>query len=284
MRPRSLLFPVLLLVLTTAATASPRRRSVRVPSSDCQFELAPVFTNPISQGGMVRGPVRVTPNAASCTSWPVYSPVDWIHIEVEPSFAYVTVTPNASPFARTATIYIASERLEITQIGMPTVADPGNLLRNATFNTDLSDWGWQARFPNGTGDASWSPLDANGNPFSGSIRLRDDLASPLAFQQLQCINTAPGVYDYGLAVRAESREAVQAIIAFFEYPAADCEGSFARYATKTIQVAQPGVWERRTYLDRLSTGRRSILIVIAAWAQQDGLQEVWLDDVFVKPR
>ena len=284
MRPRHVLLFLIALLLAATAAASPRRRAVRSPGPGCTWSHVATFTNPVPDSGMVRGAVQVVPDPPTCTSWAAYSPVDWIEVELEPMQALLTVAPNTAPETRTATVLIAGLPLEITQLGRPAVTDPTNLLRNATFNTDIAFWGWQERFPNGSGDASWSSLDANGDAHSGSIRLRDDMVSSLSFQQLQCVNAAPGAYRYGAAVRAASRDAARPIIAFFEYPQADCAGEFARFTTKIIQVTQSGAWERYSYLDQLSDGYKSILIVIASWAREPGLQEVWIDDVFVRPR
>ncbi len=282
MRPRHLLLFSLALLVAANAAAS-RRRAVRSPGPDCSFALTRLFADPVPDSGMVDGAVQVVPNPSTCTSWLAFSPVDWILFDVEAGRALLTVTPNTSPDARSASVRIAGIPLQVTQLGRPAITDP-NLLRNATFDTDISHWGWQDRFPNGTGDASWSPLDANGSAHSGSIRLRDELENTRSFQQLQCVNAAPGVYRYGAAFRAASRDGARGVIAFLEYPEADCAGEFARVATKIIQPVQSGVWERYDYLDQLSDGNKSILIVIAGWAREPGLQEVWVDDVFVRPR
>jgi len=158
----------------------------------------------------------------------------------------------------------------------------GELLANGHFDTDLAHWGWQDRFPNGSGDVSWSNLDVDGSSSSGSIRLRDDLTSGPAYQQLQCIAATPGTYDYGMAVRADSRTAVRGIIAILQFDTPDCSGAYGAYPTKIIQVATPGTWERHTYTQTLAADKKAFLIVIGSWARESGLQTTWIDDVFLK--
>ncbi|HEX2059985.1 MAG TPA: hypothetical protein VHK90_04535, partial [Thermoanaerobaculia bacterium] len=145
-------------------------------------------------------------------------------------------------------------------------------------------WGWQDRFPNGNGDATWSSLDAGGSMSSGSMRLRDDLASGPAYQQMQCVNTAPGVYDYGFSVRTANRDAARAVMAFVPFEGANCTGAYpTNYPVRTVTLPQSGTWASYTYNSTLDAQYQSVGIIVAGWARQTGTQEVWVDDVFLRP-
>jgi hypothetical protein len=283
MRPR-FRFLVLLLTLSLALAASAeRRRAVRSGSSNCTFSLTAGYADPVASSGMVRGPVQVAGSAATCTSWLAFSDVSWITIDTAGNTAYLTVLPNTSPDARSARVRIAGRDLQVTQLGHVAPPDP-NLLTNGTFDTDLRAWGWLARFPNGTGDATWSSLDANGSASSGSMRLRDDLDSGPAYQQLQCLNVGQGFYDYGAAVRVASRTAARPVLALVEYDARDCAGNYPNYTPRVVTLSEAGVWVRVSYTGTVSSTAKSVSLIIAGWAREPGVQEVWFDDVFLKRR
>lgn len=277
----------LLLVLSFASPASAegRRRSVRNVVPLCTFSLQSTFGDPVPDGGIQRGQIRVTGFPASCTQWAAFSYDSWVTVETDATTAYVTVLPNGDPNVRTAQLTIAGNRFELTQLGRVQVADP-TLLANGSFDRDLSNWGWLARFPNGNGSATWSSEDANGSTSSGSMRLTDDLASGPAYQQLQCVNdiTPGGVYDYGAAVRSSSRLNARPVMALVEYDTPDCAGNYPPYQARTIAVAQPNVWERHSFTVGLSLNAKSVSVIVAGWARAEGEQVVWIDDVFLKER
>lgn len=234
---------------------------------------------------MIRGVVRVTPIPASCTSWAAFSTVDWISIDTDAQNAYVTITPNPTNQVRTALITIAGVQMQINQVGNVVVSPPEvNLLQNGRFNADLSFWGWQDRFPNGTGAASWSSLDSANSITSGSMRLTDDISSTNAYQQSQCVRVTPGMHQYGFTVRANTTTGVQPVIAVVQFATTDCSGPYPGYQSRNSFVAQAGVWEPRSFTVAVTEGKQSILVVLGAWARQAGTQEVWIDDVFVRPQ
>lgn len=283
MRSRSVVL-VSLLLLASSAHAQ-RHRAVRSPAPQCTFSLSSAIGDPVSEGGVIRAAVRVTPIPASCTSWAAFSPVDWIAIETDAQNAYVTVAPNPTNEVRTARITVAGVQLQINQLGNVVVSPPEvNLLQNGKFNVDLSFWGWQDRFPNGTGTATWSSLDAANSITSGSMRLTDDMSSSNAYQQLQCVRVTPGMHQYGFTVRANTTTGVQPVIAIVQFVTPDCSGSYPGYSAKSAFVAQAGAWEPRSYSVAVTEGKQSILVVVGAWARQGGTQEVWIDDVFVRPQ
>jgi hypothetical protein len=278
---------LLLCLLLVAATASAegRRRSVRSRTPVCTWSLQGTFGDPIPDGGMHRGQIRVTGSPANCTDWSAFAYDSWVTVEKDATTAYVTVLPNMDATVRTAQLTIAGHRFDLTQLGRTEVADP-NLLTNAKFDTDLRNWGWLDRFPNGNGTATWSSLDANDNPASGSMRLTDDVDSGPAYQQLQCVNdVVPGaLYDFGAAVRASSRANAKPVLVVVEYDAPNCAGGYPPYQARTVTVAQPNVWQRQQYTVGLSFNAKSVSLIVAGWARAEGLQEVWIDDVFLRPR
>lgn len=286
-RSRSLLaLSVLALVLASDADAQGRRRAVRTPAPDCTFTLTPSFQNPVASAGLDRAAVQVTGSPLGCDSWAAYSTVSWVTVQTDATSAYITVQPNELPETRTTQLLIAGQPFDIVQSEEVVVSPPvlPNVMQNGAFDLDLSHWSWQTRFPNGDGQATWSNLDANSQISSGSMHLTDTMSSPQAFSQSQCRQTAPGWYDYGFAVRASSRNGVRAIIALLEFDTPDCSGSYPAYSVKQIQVDAPGVWQRHTYTEYLNDDKVAVMLIIGSYARQEGVQEVWLDDVFVRPQ
>lgn len=284
-RSRILALLSLVLLISSTASADSRRRSVRAVAPVCTFSLQPSFTDPVAEGGLQRGRIQVTGFPATCTQFAAFSYDSWVTVETDANAAYVTVLPNLDSAVRQAHLTIAGVRFIVTQLGRTEIADP-NLLTNGTFNVDLRNWGWLARFPNGNGTATWSSEDANGSISSGSMRLTDDVASGPAYQQLQCVNDieAGGVYDFGAAVRSNSRANARPVLALVEYDTPDCAGNYPPYQARTITVAQVNVWERHTFTVPLSFNARSVSVIVAGWARAAGEQVVWIDDVFLRPR
>jgi hypothetical protein len=285
MKPRVLVLLSLIVLLVTPAASAQRRRSVRAATPDCSFVLQVQFADPVPDGGIERGQVRVTGFPLSCTQWSAYAYDSWVTVESDATTAFVTVLPNGDSNVRSAHLTIAGQRVNLTQLGRVEITDP-TLLTNGHFDSDLRNWGWLARFPNGNGTAIWSSDDANNNPASGSMLLTDDVASGPAYQQLQCVNdVVPGaLYDYGAAVRSFSAATAKPVMALVEYDTPDCAGSYPPYQARTITVAEPGVWERRSYAVRLSSKAKSVSMIVAGWARASGVQQVWIDDVFLRPR
>lgn len=265
-----------------------RVRAVRHPAEPCSFSLAAGWgTQPILAAGLQRGVVFVYGQTEVCAQWMSYSDVDWVTVESAPMdaqpAAYVTVAPNpVAAAARTTSLTIAGVRLDLTQEAAPAITTP-TLVANGTFDTNLAGWGWQERFPNGFGAASWSPLDANGNPASGSILLQDH-GVDLAFQQLQCIPVKRSTpYRFGAKVRTGSgSERGDGIIAMFTYPAADCSGDFTSQAIHPLRPDAPGVWQEFSFATVTASHTEAVILVIASAAGITSF-DTWFDDVFVLP-
>jgi hypothetical protein len=287
-RSRSLVLLLLVLAFAFAASAD-RRRAVRARTSDCTFSLSAAFPDPIPTGGMMRGAINVTGSATHCTDWAAYSDVSWVTIEQSGTSALVTVLPNETTEVRMARIRVAGVTFQLTQLpkddsGPISPPAPTNLLANATFDFDLRSWGWLDRFPNGGGNATWSNLDANASVASGSMRLRDDLASGPAFQQLQCINVnGSNTYAFGAAVRSASRNGARPVFALVEYDAPNCAGNYPnKYPVYDVRVVEANVWERRNYTHTISSTAQSLSLILGGWARESGVQEVWFDDTYLR--
>jgi len=278
---------VLALAVFLAPLASARIRVVRHPAVPCSFSLAPAWgATPVPAAGLTRGSVFVYGQTAECAQWAAYSSVDWATVEEAPldaqPAAYVTIAPNLGAEPRTTTLVIAGIRLEVTQEGAPPIVNP-NLVVNGTFSTDIASWIWyDGRFPNGRGVASWSALDANGSPASGSILLRDDNRE-YAFQRLQCIKVnSSTLYRFGAKVRTgAAKERGDGTIAMFTYKSADCSGEFTGYKNGLLSPAEPGVWQDFAFTMRTGSRTESVILIIASGALIPPF-ETWYDDVFVE--
>lgn len=261
-------------------------RVVRHPGTGCAFSLVPTWAaGAIPAAGMTRGTLLVYGQTAACADWTAYASTDWVTVEAAPldaqPAAYVTVAANPVAEARSATVIVAGVRLDVTQEAATTIVDP-NLVVNGGFHTDIAGWIWyEGRFPVGRGAASWSALDANGSPASGSILMRDD-GPGLAFQRLQCIPaTKNTLYRFGGKVRTGApRERGDGAIALVTYPTADCSGDFTAYETKTVSPEEPGVWQEYSFTMRTGSRTEAVLLVIASGAVMPPF-ETWFDDVFL---
>jgi hypothetical protein len=282
---------LLILVVAVAPAALARRRTVRHPATVCAFSLVPVWgSGSVGPDGLTRALVLVYGQSEECSQWAAYSPVDWIVVEAAPQAAqpgaFVTVAPNPTAAQRNAALIIAGVRLVITQDGAARIAPPaiaGNLLVNGTFDKDVSSWTWFSRFPNGTGTPSWSQFDANDNPLSGSMLLRDsDFLFAQAFQQLQCVRVTAGsgVYEYGTKLRTGSAQG-EAAIAILTYASTDCSGNYNGRSDRTLRPSAPGVWQKYDFTHPIIGNARSALIVLASAADTPPF-EVWFDDVYLR--
>jgi len=278
-----------LLFLALASLAVPafaRIRVVRHPAEPCSFSLVPAWnTTAVPAAGLTRGMVLIYGQTATCAQWNGYSSADWVTVEAAPMdaqpAAYVTVAPNLGPSPRTTTLVIAGIRLDVTQEGAPAITNP-NLVMNGTFGTNIDGWIWyDGRFPNGLGTASWSPLDANGSPSSGSISLHDNTGG-LAFQRLQCVPAIKNTnYRFGTKIRTTAPSSRgYAAIAFFTYPSSDCSGEFTAGTTKILSPAEPNVWQEYAFTFKTGSRTQSVILVIASAAELPPFETLF-DDVFV---
>jgi hypothetical protein len=85
-----------------------------------------------------------------------------------------------------------------------------NLVTNGQFHTDINGWALL-----GSGSQAWDPLDCDGNPSSGSLRVMATVAGPPASTtSQQCIPVSPsGTYELGGHIRFPSGQGAGGIAA-----------------------------------------------------------------------
>lgn len=263
-----------------------RQRAVRSPAPPCSFSLSIGYADPISDAGLVRGHITVTPSAG-CTSWNAFSPVDWIVFEDDTTTdVKITVLSNSSTNARTAKVRVAGLDFSVTQQGRVEVPiiETG-VVKNGSFNTDLANWGWQDRFPNGVGTVVWTSLDANGNAGSGSMRVRNQPSAVTAGMQiLQCVNVnAAAIYNFSFAyAMTQSGGLMQ--VSVFDLDTDDCSGPYVLRFTKQYFPNGTDAWRRATSDPfRVGFAAKSALIVFASKTTSNlNPYDVYIDDVVLK--
>ncbi len=286
--PMKRLILTLALAIVLAPAAFARVRAVRHPAEPCSFSLLPAWgVAQVPAAGLTRGIVFVYGQTATCAQWNGYASADWVMVEAAPldaqPAAYVTVSPNLGPEARMTTLVIAGTRLDLTQEGAPAIATP-SLVTNGTFHTNIDGWIWyDGRFPNGRGTASWSAIDANGSPSSGSISMRDDGIGH-AFQRLQCLPVNKSTpYRFGTRIRTNlPQERGDATIALYMYKTPDCSGTFTAYSDKVISPEEPNVWQEFSFTTTTASQTQSVVLIIASYARVPPFETLF-DDVFVEP-
>jgi hypothetical protein len=283
---RLLVLPLALVLLAPIAEAQ-RQRAVHSSAPPCSFSLSLAYADPVPDVGMVRGRIVLTPSAPTCTSWNAYSPVDWIVFEPgnPANEAAMTVKRNESTTARAATVRVAGLELNVTQQGKVEVPiiEVG-VVKNGTFASDLANWGWQDRFPNGVGTVTWAAgIDANGSAASGSMRLRNTLLDGPGMQSLQCVSVEAGVvYNFSFAYRMQVSGSGLMQVSVFDLESADCTGPYFVRFTKQYFPNGTDAWRRDTNTFRLGGTARSSLIVFASKTQTNAAFDVYIDDVVMK--
>lgn len=265
------------LLLCAFPLSAAKRRAVAKPSGECVYTLSTAaVAAPLASSAATGIVIPVSGSSPLCESFSAWSTVEWIGVETGPGYVALSVEANASNQTRTGIVIIAAQPHEVIQLGTT------NLLQNGSFDRDVSSWGWNS-FPNSIGTASWSSLDSAGSVQSGSMRIRDSRTGDQAFQRMQCVNAAAGIYEYGFTVRSELRDVTEAVIALVQFEGPDCTGTYPAYSPKAVKVAENGVWESHSWSQRLSSKSQSVMIIVAAYARQAGAtQEVWVDEVFLR--
>lgn len=290
---RTILAVLVALSIAASFEAEAQRvRAVRHPAPQCSFGLVVGMSTPVAAAGVASGAIEVTAVPSTCTSWEAYSEASWVALtRVNANSVRVDVAPNPTNTPRTTTLLIAGIRYTLSQEGSPVISPPieDNELENPGFDADLSFWGWQDRFPNGPGNAAWSSNDANGNPNSGSIRLRNTRAAGAtghAFQQLQCVAIEGGVvYEWGGKFLANATGGTgEAVFGIVEYEDEGCNVAAVDSENKTPGASTPGMWQSEEYTKRMRPDTRSAFVVVGSIARVAGTFEVFIDDVFLRKR
>jgi len=163
--------------------------------------------------------------------------------------------------------------------------DAQNLVRNGTFNSDVSDW------PTGgpAAQVSWSPQDANGSPSSGSALIANVSTGPSNGEGIQQCVSGPGIvagvrYTYGGKVRIPSGQARTGFVMFGLrwYTSPDCTGNAEdqpRVDTRTL-----GAWVSLEDVSVAPAGSRSVeVLAFPSKAEAGGELHALFDDIFLLP-
>jgi len=283
---RSLVAAFAFATLVVPAAHAQRHRAVRVVAPACTFSLSVDYPNPVPDTGMTQGRITVTPSSQSCTSWNAFSPVDWISIDGQTDTVLtISVKSNASSTARTAALRIAGLDLFVTQqphVDQPPLIETG-LVKNGTFNTDLTNWGWQDRFPNGVGTVTWSSSDAQNSAGSGSMMLRSTAIPGPGIQSLQCVTgiVSGQVYNYSFYIRLGNVNQGVGVTSVFDLDTDDCSGPYTLRYTQNFN-GDGTTWQKVSNSFRVGFSAKSMLIVLASKTKLNTPFDVFYDDIAVK--
>ncbi|MEA2572097.1 MAG: hypothetical protein QOI24_4098 [Acidobacteriota bacterium] len=272
-----LIVTVALLSLFAPIAAAARQRTAS-HASDCTLTIAPRAVSVPAAGGAYTivvgrsGPCKWTPEPGA----------DWVTINtisISDGVITFTVSPNADATPRATMIDIVGAKVAVTQ----EAADP-NLLTNGKFDSNIN--GWSTLFSTGSGDASWSTLDAHGSAVSGSALVRSTQGS-LGYQLLQCVNVLPNrAYEYGLTSRIAHGQdsAGRVILGVYEYDVADCNKvGYNYYATSNLNPPLD-TWTPYSSTFTTSDTAKSLYFVVAAGFHRTPPFTINFDDAFVRPR
>jgi len=163
--------------------------------------------------------------------------------------------------------------------------DAQNLVRNGTFDTDVSDW------PTGgpAAQVSWSPQDANGSPSSGSALIANVSTGPSNGEGIQQCVSGPGIvagvsYTYGGKVRVPSGQARTGFVMFGLrwYASPDCSGNAEDQPRVDTRVL--GAWISLEDVSVAPAGSRSVeVLAFPSKAEAGGELHALFDDIFLLP-
>ena len=163
--------------------------------------------------------------------------------------------------------------------------DAQNLVRNGTFDTDVSDW------PTGgpAAQVSWSPQDANGSPSSGSALIANVSTGPSNGEGIQQCVSGPGIvagvrYTYGGKVRIPSGQARTGFVMFGLrwYASPDCSGNAEDQPRVDTRVL--GAWVSLEDVSVAPAGSRSVeVLAFPSKAEAGGELHALFDDIFLLP-
>jgi hypothetical protein len=122
-----------------------------------------------------------------------------------------------------------------------------NLVVNPEFDTNVDSWTIPIFIPPGGATLSWSPLDWNGNPGSGSAFVTNELsfANSIGGAVSTCmVVPTTGLYEYGAQILIPSGQATTGEVfvarAFWEAPG--CVGIAKIFIDQVVTTATTDVW------------------------------------------
>lgn len=144
-----------------------------------------------------------------------------------------------------------------------------NLLTNPDFDTSVSGW------TPGNSEQVWSPVDADGDPSSGSARglIAQEPGSFAGITFRQCVRVDAGqTYDIGASAmvpEGQSRTGSARVIAFF-YGNADCNPAGVLDTTTLGTVDEPGSWTELEETLRAPAGSGSAALMFSIFKVESG--------------
>jgi len=169
----------------------------------------------------------------------------WVRIEIAPNAtaerteAQVTYLANDQALSRRGHFVVGEQPVTIEQTGAAAC-----LMANGSFNQDLSDWTVRP-FLEGQGTASWSPLDVDNSPSSGSVMIA---ANGPSFGVERCVAMEPSshyILRSSVFMPPGQRNDVFDLPAYQMvtlYDTPDCSGSESSFGD-TIR-SSPGKWQQ----------------------------------------
>jgi len=145
---------------------------------------------------------------------------------------------------------------------LPRSAPAQDLVTNGHFHTDIIGWTLQ-----GSGSEAWDPLDFEGNPSSGSLRVTSTVTGPPeSTSSRQCIALNPsGTYELGGRIRfpsvGQAGHGVAAIgLAFYSNTA--CSGTpLSQAQTPIVSSQTTDIWTD-VFVNGLSLGSGTMAVAV----------------------
>jgi hypothetical protein len=158
------------------------------------------------------------------------------------------------------------------------------ILTNGQFDTDIS--GWADPFPDPEVVLSWDPLDAGGDPASGSLRIETAITNGTADGPRQCLATGPGLHRLEASLRVPSGQENQPFPYILQafYDDVGCGGTELD-EDATFWGPTTGVWQRISSELEAPIGTRSLGVRLFSGNTIDGdpTAVAYFDDVVLSP-
>ena len=272
---------VVLLCLYTVPLLAARQRAIASPSGECTMNVSPRTVSVPAAGG---SSILAVTSSGRC-QWQARANAPWIVLTAATTGSVAFgVTANAETTERIGTIDIGGVIVTVAQAPATALVQP-NLLSNADFNRDLSDW--LAIYSTGTGSAVWSSLDGNSVSGSGSALLTSTQGG-FGYQLHQCVSITGGkVHEIGARVNIPVGQDPNGVIILGFYPIElpNCDlsqGVLSRH--EPARRLTTGTWVDVTDTVTTPPTARSALFVFALGGHRTPPFRAYFDKVFVRER
>ncbi len=173
----------------------------------------------------------------------------------------------------------------LTMVMAAPIVHAQNLLPNPTFDSDVA--GWLASAGSTVG---WDPLDANGNPLSGSALVTNIDADPNDSEgAFRCIEGLTGetAYQFGadILIPGGQIETGNAYILVQWYGGAGCSGFLNLTESPIVLTTTPDEWFAVSKVATSPTGTQSGRLRLSVWKIEAGgslaaqFDNVWMEAV-----